>query len=75
MSLSFHTTHGGKVVIFSHWGEVVIFLVANFHHFAINILEEEDIVTNSLFSLKTLGKRTIFNFENPQKSSQLPTIP
>jgi hypothetical protein len=40
MSLNFHTTHGGKVVIF---------LVANFHHFAINIWEEEDIVTNSLF--------------------------
>jgi hypothetical protein len=41
MSLNFHATH---------WGKVVIFLVANFHHFATNILEEEDIVTNSLFS-------------------------
>jgi hypothetical protein len=41
MSLNFHATH---------WGKVMIFLVENIHHFAINILEEEDIITNSLFS-------------------------
>ncbi len=28
-----------------------------------------------VFLKNILGKRTIFNFENPQKSSQLPTIP